>query len=107
VLIFYIHYVRICQFKDSYNLFATIRDCIRLVIGLKNVNMMELKNMNAGPLFRDPDIDMKRAMDQREWVRMLRMIAATLRRFAPGFYVIETPRRSVDRELEQFSSRSE
>ena len=30
--------------------------------------MMELKNMNAGPLFRDPDIDMKRAMDQREWV---------------------------------------
>jgi hypothetical protein len=60
--------------------------------------------MNAKPLIRDPEIDMKRAVDRRGWVRMLRMIAAALRRFAPGFYGIETPRRSVDRELEQFSS---
>jgi hypothetical protein len=63
--------------------------------------------MTAEPLIRDPEMDMKRAVRRRRWVRMLRMIAAALRRFAPGLYGIETPRRSVDRELEQFSSRSE
>jgi hypothetical protein len=56
------------------------------------------------PLIRDPDMDMDRVVDRRGWVKMLRMIAAALRSFAPGFYRMETPRRSVDRELEQFSS---
>jgi len=63
--------------------------------------------MNAELLIRDPEMDMKRAVGRRKWVRMLRMIAAALRRFAPALYGIETPRRSMDRELEQFSSRSE
>jgi hypothetical protein len=56
------------------------------------------------PLIRDPDMDMDRVVDRRGWVKMLRMIAAALRGFAPGSYGMETPRRSVDREREQFSS---
>ena len=55
-------------------------------------------------LIRDPDMDMDRVVDRGGWVKMLRMIAAALRCFAPGLYGIETPRRSVDREREQFSS---
>jgi hypothetical protein len=60
--------------------------------------------MSAEPLIRDPDMDMDRVVDRSGWVKMVRMIAAALRSFAPGFYRMKTPRRSVDREREQFSS---
>jgi hypothetical protein len=56
-------------------------------------------------MISDPDMDMNRVVGRREPVKMLRMIAAALRWFAPGLYGTETPRRSVDRELEQFSSK--
>ena len=49
----------------------------------------------------DPEIEMNRAVLPR--VRMRRLVAA-LRRLAPGMYMMEKPRRSVDRELEEFSS---
>ena len=58
----------------------------------------------AEPLIRDPDMDMDRVLGRRGWVKMLRMVAAALRRLASGLYGMETPRRTVDRELEQFSS---
>ena len=61
--------------------------------------------MNAEPLIRDPEMDMNRVVGRRGWAKMLRMIAAALRWFAPGLYGTETPRRSVDREVDQFSSR--
>ncbi|MFZ1122920.1 MAG: hypothetical protein WB580_02855 [Candidatus Binataceae bacterium] len=46
---------------------------------------------------------MNRAVGRPPRVRMSRLVAA-LRWLAPGIYTMETPRRSVDRELEQFSS---
>ncbi|HLK85690.1 MAG TPA: hypothetical protein VKT27_04220 [Candidatus Binataceae bacterium] len=49
----------------------------------------------------DPEIEMNRIALPR--FRMRRLVAA-LRRLAPGMYVMEKPRRSVDRELEEFSS---
>ena len=67
-------------------------------------HVIGLRTMNAEPLIHNPEMDMKRAVGRRGWVRMLCMIAAALRTFAPGLYDIETPRRSVDREREQFSS---
>jgi len=51
----------------------------------------------------DPEIDMNRAVGRRLRVGIWRLTAA-LRWLAPGIYAMETPRRSVDRELEQFSS---
>lgn len=51
----------------------------------------------------DPEMDMNRAVGRAPRVKMRRLVAA-LRWFAPGIYTMETPRRSVDRELEQFSS---
>lgn len=51
----------------------------------------------------DPEMDMNRAVGRPPRVRMSRLVAA-LRWLAPGIYTMETPRRSVDRELEQFSS---
>jgi len=48
-------------------------------------------------------MDMNRAVGRAPRVKMRRLVAA-LRWFAPGIYTMETPRRSVDRELEQFSS---
>ena len=51
----------------------------------------------------DPEMDMNRAVGRGPRVRMSRLVAA-LRWLAPGLYAMETPRRSVDRELEQFSS---
>jgi hypothetical protein len=46
---------------------------------------------------------MNRAVGRTPRVTMWRLVAA-LRWLAPGLYAMETPRRSVDRELEQFSS---
>jgi hypothetical protein len=46
---------------------------------------------------------MNRAVAYRPRVRMRRLVAA-FRWLTPGLYTMETPRRSVDRELEQFSS---
>jgi hypothetical protein len=60
--------------------------------------------VNAEPLIRDSEMDIDRVVGRRGWVKMLRMIATALRWFAPGLYAMETPRRSVDREREQFSS---
>ncbi len=51
----------------------------------------------------DPEMDMNRIAGRVPRVRMSRL-AAALRWFAPGIYAMETPRRSVDRELEEFSS---
>ncbi len=51
----------------------------------------------------DPEMDMNRAIARAPSVVMWRLIAA-LRWLAPGIYGMQTPRRSVDRELEQFSS---
>lgn len=51
----------------------------------------------------DPEMDMNRAVRLAPRVKMSRLVAA-LRWLAPGIYAMETPRRSVDRELEQFSS---
>jgi len=48
-------------------------------------------------------MDMNRAVGRVPRVTMWRLVAA-LRWLAPGLYAMETPRRSVDRELEQFSS---
>jgi hypothetical protein len=50
----------------------------------------------------DPEIDMNRIVGRAPRVKM-RLVAA-LRWLAPGVYGMESPRRSVDRELEQFSS---
>jgi hypothetical protein len=55
-------------------------------------------------MISDPDMDMNRVVGRPGSVKMLRMIAAALRWFAPGLYGTESPRRSVDHELEQFSS---
>jgi len=51
----------------------------------------------------DPEMDMDRAVGPEPRVRMWRLVAA-LRWLTPGIYAMETPRRSVDREVEQFSS---
>ena len=51
----------------------------------------------------DPEMDMNRAVERAPRVRMWRLVEA-LRWLTPGIYAMETPRRSVDRELEQFSS---
>jgi hypothetical protein len=59
--------------------------------------------MSAEFFIRDPEMDMDRVVGRRGRVKMLRVIAAALRWFAPGLYAMETPRRSVDREREQFS----
>jgi len=46
---------------------------------------------------------MTRVVGHGPRVRMWRLVTA-LRWLMPGVYAMETPRRSVDRELEQFSS---
>lgn len=53
--------------------------------------------------FQDPDMDMNRAIGLWAQVKMSQFFAAILRCVAPGLYRPVTPRRSVDRELEQFS----
>lgn len=59
--------------------------------------------MNAKPSVRDPEMDMIRAVGFKAGVRMSHVLAAMLRWLAPELYAVKTPRRSVDRELEQFS----
>jgi hypothetical protein len=53
--------------------------------------------------FSDPEMDMSRVVGRGPRVRMWRLVTA-LRWLRPGVYAMEPPRRSVDRELEQFSS---
>ena len=43
-------------------------------------------------------------LHERFWARVRWGLVAALRWLTPGIYGMETPRRSVDRELEQFSS---
>jgi hypothetical protein len=47
-------------------------------------------------------MDMDRPVERASRVRW--GLVAALRWLTPGIYGMETPRRSVDRELEQFSS---
>lgn len=51
----------------------------------------------------DPEMDMNRVAGRTPLVRMWRLITA-LKRLTPGAYAMAPPRRSVDRELEEFSS---
>jgi len=51
----------------------------------------------------DPEMDMNRAVGRAPRVGTSRL-AAALRWLAPGVYTLQTPRRSVDRELDEFSS---
>jgi hypothetical protein len=51
----------------------------------------------------DPEMDMNRVIERAPRVRMRRLVDA-LRRLGPGIFAMETPRRSVGRELEEFSS---
>jgi hypothetical protein len=60
------------------------------------VDIRQLTNVS------DPEIDMNRNIGRSPRVKT-RLVAA-LRWLAPGVYGMESPRRSVDRELEQFSS---
>jgi hypothetical protein len=65
--------------------------------------------MNANPLIRvsDPEMDMDRTVGRPAQVKMPRVFAAAQRWFAPRRLtpsLLETPRRSVARELEPFSS---
>jgi hypothetical protein len=46
---------------------------------------------------------MNRVIERAPRVRMRRLVDA-LRRLGPGIFAMETPRRSVGRELEEFSS---
>ena len=61
--------------------------------------------VNAEPLISvfDSEMDMNRAVGIQGF-KLSQVVAAALRWLAPGLYGIQTPRRSVDRELEQFSS---
>jgi hypothetical protein len=52
----------------------------------------------------DPEMDMKRTVEFHARIKILLVVAAALRWLAPGLCRIETPRRSVDRELGQSSS---
>jgi hypothetical protein len=49
----------------------------------------------------DSEIDMNRVTVSAAPPRIWRLIAA-IRRFTPGIYSVHTPRRSVDRENQQF-----
>jgi hypothetical protein len=62
--------------------------------------------VNAEPLISvfDSEMDMNRAVGIQGRLKLSQVVAAALRWLAPGLYGIQTPRRSVDRELEQFSS---
>lgn len=53
--------------------------------------------------FSDSEMDMARVVGREPRVRMWRLITA-VRWLRPGIYAMKPPRRSVDRELEQFSS---
>jgi len=62
--------------------------------------------VNAEPLISvfDSEMDMNRAVGIQGRLKLSQVVAAALRWLAPGLYGMQTPRRSVDRELEQFSS---
>lgn len=51
----------------------------------------------------EPEMDMNRAVAQRSRFGMWRLFGV-LEWLSPRIYAIENPRRSVDRELEEFSS---
>jgi hypothetical protein len=53
--------------------------------------------------FSDPEIDMDRAVRDAARFGMWRLIAA-LKRLNPGFFAVVSPRRSVDRELQEVLS---
>lgn len=71
----------------------------RAKVGLK----MALKQPQPTRVY-DPEMDMKRTVEFHARIKILLVVAAALRWFAPGLCRIETPRRSVDRELGQSSS---
>ena len=51
----------------------------------------------------DPEMDMNRMVRAAAHSGMWRLIA-TLKRFTPGFFTVQTPKRSVDRELQELYS---
>ena len=53
--------------------------------------------------FSDPEMDMNRAVRAAENSGIYRFIA-TLRRFSPGFFTVQSPKRSVDRAVQEFSA---
>jgi len=66
----------------------------------------DLKSNFVGPermVCSDPEMDMNRAVrsaaDSGMW-----WLIATLKRLSPGFFAVETPKRSVDRELQEIYS---
>lgn len=68
--------------------------------------------MNTNPLTRvfDPEMDMDRTVGLQAQLKISRVFAAAQRWFAPRGLAtrsLETPRRSIARELEPFSSVSE
>jgi hypothetical protein len=50
----------------------------------------------------EPDMDMNRTLTPVAWLRRRRLIAALVW-FRPSLHMIESPRRSVDRELQEYS----
>ena len=66
----------------------------------------DLKSNFVGPermVCSDPEMDMNRAVRSAADLGMWWLIA-TLKRLSPGFFAIETPKRSVDRELQEVYS---
>jgi hypothetical protein len=53
--------------------------------------------------FSDPEMDMDRVVRVAARFRMWRLIAV-LKRLIPGFFTVESPKRSVDRELQEVLS---
>lgn len=51
----------------------------------------------------DPEMDMDRAVRDAARFGMWQLIVA-LKRLSPGFFTIESPKRSVDRELQEVLS---
>jgi hypothetical protein len=64
---------------------------------------MASKEPLQAPVY-DPEMDMNRTVEFHARDKVLLVVAAALRWLAPRLCLIETPRRSVDRELGQSSS---
>jgi hypothetical protein len=52
----------------------------------------------------DPEMDMNRAAVRVAGHSWMWWFIATLKRLSPGFFAVETPKRSVDRELQEVYS---
>jgi hypothetical protein len=54
--------------------------------------------------FSDPEMDMNRVVASRGAHSGMWWLVATLKRFTPGFFTVETPERYVDREVQEVYS---